>query len=78
LGKVDEGYGLISSYIGADGSQGNNITIPNLYIPEEDVERRSKFENKRTLWQDGQEVFKFAIKSCLLQQRRYWKIQALQ
>jgi 3-oxoacyl-[acyl-carrier-protein] synthase III len=62
LGKVEEGYGIISTYIGADGSLGDKITIPCLYLPQEDISRREMFENKRTLWQDGQEVFKFAVK----------------
>jgi 3-oxoacyl-[acyl-carrier-protein] synthase III len=62
IGKVEEGYGIISTHIGADGTQGGSITIPCLYIPKEDIERRKGFENMRTLWQDGQEVFKFAIK----------------
>lgn len=62
LGKVEDGYGIISTYIDADGAQGNNITLPCLYVPEEDVARRVNYENKRTLWQEGQEVFKFAVK----------------
>ena len=62
LGKVENGYGIISTYIDADGIQGNNITIPCLYVPEEDVARRVNYENKRTLWQEGQEIFKFAVR----------------
>ena len=62
LGKVEDGYGIISTYIDADGSQGDNITIPCLYVPDEDVARRASYENKRTIWQEGQEVFKFAVK----------------
>ncbi len=62
LGKVEDGYGIISTYIDADGTQGNNITIPCFYVPQEDVARRANYENKRTLWQEGQEVFKFAVK----------------
>lgn len=63
LGKVEDGYGILSTYIGADGSLGRKITIPCLYVPQEDIERRKQFENKMTLWQDGQEIFKFAIKT---------------
>ena len=62
LGKVEEGYGIISTYIGSDGTMGNKITIPCLYIPEEEVEKRKNFKNLRTLWQDGSEVFKFAVR----------------
>lgn len=62
LGKVKDGYGILSTYIGSDGVPGNSITIPCLYMPEEDVERRKNYNDKKTLWQDGQEVFKFAVK----------------
>ncbi len=62
LGKVDEGYGILSTYIGSDGAIGECITIPCFYMPEEDLERRKDYKNKFALWQDGQEVFKFAVK----------------
>jgi len=62
LGKVEDGYGILSTYIASDGTQGGYITIPCLYMPEEDVERRKGFKNKMSIWQDGQEVFKFAVK----------------
>jgi len=62
LGKVEDGYGILSTYLGADGVSGNSITIPCLYMPEQDVERRVNYQNKKTIWQDGQEVFKFAVK----------------
>lgn len=62
LGKVEEGYGILSTYIGSDGVSGNSITIPCLYMPEEDVERRKNYKDKKTIWQDGQEIFKFAVK----------------
>jgi 3-oxoacyl-[acyl-carrier-protein] synthase-3 len=62
LGKVQDGYGILSTYIGADGGTGEKITIPCLYVPEEDLKRRESFDNNMTLWQDGQEVFKFAVK----------------
>lgn len=62
LGKVEEGYGILSTYIGSDGTQGDLITIPCLHMPEEDKKRREKLKNKVSIWQDGQEVFKFAVK----------------
>ena len=62
LGKVEDGYGIVSTYIGSDGVLGNSITIPCLYMPEEDIEKRKEYKDKNTLWQDGQEVFKFAVK----------------
>jgi len=62
LGKVEDGYGILSTYIGSDGTAGNSITIPCLYMPEQDVERRTTYINKKAIWQDGQEIFKFAVK----------------
>ncbi len=62
LGKVEEGYGILSTYIGADGKNGTKITIPCLYMPEEDVERRKEYQKKNAIWQDGTEIFKFAVK----------------
>lgn len=61
LGKVEEGYGILSTYIGADGTGGDKITIPCLYMPAVDIERREKYEYKKAIWQDGKEIFKFAV-----------------
>lgn len=61
LGPVQEGYGLIHSCIGAVGELGHNITIPCYYISEENIAQRAS-EDKRVLWMDGSEVFKFAVK----------------
>ncbi len=62
LGKVEEGYGILSTFIGADGEANQLITIPCLHMSDDDMKRRENFENKIALWQDGQEVFKFAVK----------------
>jgi 3-oxoacyl-[acyl-carrier-protein] synthase-3 len=62
LGKVEDGYGILSTYIGSDGTLGNKITIPCLYMPEEEKERRKSYKKMNAIWQDGQEVFKFAVK----------------
>lgn len=62
LGKVEKGYGILSTYIGSDGAAGESITIPCLYMPNEELEKRKNFKNKASIWQDGQEVFKFAVK----------------
>lgn len=62
LGKVDEGYGILSTYLGAHGTNGDFITIPCLYMPKEELEKRKDYENKIALYQDGHEVFKFAVK----------------
>lgn len=62
LGKVQDGYGILSTYIGADGDVGEKITIPCFYNPDADRKRRENYNKAMTLWQDGQEVFKFAVK----------------
>lgn len=62
VGAVDDGYGIISTHIGADGSLGHNITLPCCFIDESDIEKRPH-ENKRVIWLDGGEVFKFAVKT---------------
>ncbi len=62
LGKVDKGYGILSTYIGSDGTAGEAITIPCLYMPDEELAKRENLKNKISIWQDGQEIFKFAIK----------------
>ncbi|NTV90879.1 MAG: beta-ketoacyl-ACP synthase 3, partial [Clostridiales bacterium] len=61
LGRVEEGYGIISTYIASDGTNGKSITIPSLFLPEEELVKREKYENKKAIWQDGSEVFKFAV-----------------
>lgn len=62
LGRVEEGYGILSTYLGSDGTNGKYITIPCLYMPEEELDKRKDYENKIALFQDGHEVFKFAVK----------------
>jgi len=52
---VEEGYGIITTYTGADGEMGKNLTIPCCYIGVRDIEARGG-EAKRTLWMDGSEV----------------------
>lgn len=61
LGCVEEGYGVLNSCIGAVGEMGYNITLPCFYASEEDIAKRTE-GNNRTLWMDGSEVFKFAVK----------------
>lgn len=62
LGEVEESYGILNSFLGSDGSSGMNITIPNLHITEAEKEKRpnGKFNS---IWMDGTEVFKFAVKA---------------
>lgn len=61
FGPVEDGYGVITTYIGADGNMGKYLTAPCCFVSPTDVEVRQG-ENKRVLWMDGGEVFKFAVK----------------
>lgn len=61
LGEVEEGYGIKGTYLGADGELGKHITLPSAYIPEDEKAKRLNGEF-RTLWMNGPEVFKFAVK----------------
>ncbi len=62
LGEVDEGYGILNSFLGSDGTAGMNITLPNLYLTEYEKEKRPNGKYN-TIWMDGTEVFKFAVKA---------------
>lgn len=62
LGKVDEGYGMLNSFLGSDGSTGMNITLPNLHVTEAEKAKR-QHEKYNSLWMDGSEVFKFAVRA---------------
>ncbi len=61
MGRVEKDYGILSSYLGADGSEGHNITVPCLTMTEKDLEVRPN-EKKNSLWMNGSDVFKFAVK----------------
>ena len=61
IGRTDEGSGLLSCWIGADGANHRVITIPSLYMNEEDSKNRPSGA-KQTIWMDGSEVFKFAVR----------------
>jgi 3-oxoacyl-[acyl-carrier-protein] synthase III len=61
LGAVDNGYGILSTYLGADGRKGSAATLPGNTISEDDISKRPN-ENKHVLWMDGSEVFKFAVR----------------
>lgn len=60
--QADEnGNGILSTNIGADGTVGIHLTAPSCLITDEEREKR-KSENLRTIWMDGSEVFKFAVR----------------
>ena len=62
VGKVPEEYGIVESLLYSYGDLGHNLTIPCCYISEEDKERRPG-GMYRSVWQDGSEVFTFAVRA---------------
>lgn len=62
LGRVSREYGIKETYLASFGNLGHNLTIPCCYISEEDRQKRSPGK-ERTLWQDGSEVFAFAVRA---------------
>jgi len=62
IGPVESGFGIVKTCVGADGSIGHNLTLPCCYLSSVDIEKRVH-ENKRVIWMDGSEVFKFAVKA---------------
>lgn len=62
LSEVDEGYGILNSFLGSDGNSAMTITSPNLYVADTEKEKRQNGK-LNSLWMDGTEVFKFAVKT---------------
>jgi len=62
LGRVDKQYGIKESYLTSIGSMGHNLTIPCCYVSEEEKNKRTE-NMERTIWQDGSEVFTFAVRA---------------
>jgi len=61
LGAVDEGSGILSSFIGAVGEKGSVLTLPAFYMTEQDRELRPSGKSQ-VIWMDGSEVFTFAAR----------------
>lgn len=61
FGKTSDGTGLLSSWLGADGTMSNVITVPCCFANDEDIEKRV-YGKKQVIWMDGSEVFKFAVR----------------
>lgn len=61
VGPVENGFGIMHSCIGAEGNLAHNITIPCCYISEDDINKRPTGK-RMTVWMDGSEVFKFAVR----------------
>lgn len=64
LQATDEETGVLGSVLGADGDAGDVLTVCGLKVSELDKERRP-FGNYRTIWMDGQLVYKFAVKTMV-------------
>lgn len=61
LGRVDRQYGIKESYLASFGDMGHNLTIPCCYISDDEKSKRNE-NMERTIWQDGSEVFTFAVR----------------
>lgn len=61
LKAVEQPYGILATHVGTNGSLGNVLTIPSINLADEEIEKRIS-DNPRTIWMDGSEVFKFAVK----------------
>lgn len=61
LSATEEDYGIMFTETGSDGSLGHNITILNLFQSEEEIDKRISHQ-PATLWMEGGEVFKFAVR----------------
>lgn len=62
LGRVDDGYGILSFDLGSDGSGGDAIQIPSsgslAPVSKETIDKRLNL-----IYMNGKEVFKFAVKA---------------
>lgn len=61
LGRVNKNYGIRESYLASHGDAGGVLNIPCCFITDEDRGRRRE-GMERTIWQDGSEVFTFAVR----------------
>ena len=62
IGPAEKGMGILSTHLGAIGELGHFLTIPCCHLDKSDIEKRLH-ENKRVVWMDGSEVFKFAVRA---------------
>lgn len=62
LGPVESGFGILSSRIGAVGSQGQVLTLPAFHMTQVDKDLRPDGKSQ-TIWMDGSEVFAFAART---------------
>lgn len=69
LGRVDRQYGIRESYIASFGDLGHNLTIPCCHVSQEELEKRPN-GMIHSIWQDGSEVFSFAVRAMTDATRR--------
>lgn len=63
IGAVDAGYGILSSYIDADGVDGEiQASLPAYFIQQKDIDKRPN-KNKYVLNINGKGIMKFSIKA---------------
>ncbi len=62
--EASEESGVLATEIGADGVGGKNLTSLAFRDDEEEMAKRVS-KNKQTLWMDGSEVLKFAVRSMV-------------
>jgi 3-oxoacyl-[acyl-carrier-protein] synthase-3 len=61
LGAVEDGFGILSTHLAADGDIDRVVTLPFCFSDDKDKSVRAH-DNKNVIWMDGQEVFKFAVR----------------
>ncbi|NMA67332.1 MAG: ketoacyl-ACP synthase III [Clostridiaceae bacterium] len=59
VSRVEDGSGIEKVNLGSIGKMGSVLTIPCLYMSEEDKSKRNE-GSKQVVWMDGSEVFIFA------------------
>ncbi len=61
---TEEDYGLMGHHFGADGELGHTITLLNILKDQEEMDKRIS-GIPQTLWMNGGEVFKFAVRAMI-------------
>ena len=61
LSQTKEEVGVLATSLGANGSLGDKLTIPAVKVTETDHAVRNT-DNMKTIYMDGHEVFKFAVR----------------
>lgn len=62
LRATEEETGILKTELGSDGAKGMVLTIPVLNVPQSEIDKRVTKDKTMTIWMDGHEVYKFAVK----------------